>query len=1036
MKNLDHTIIQNRKRLQRHPPGNAGRALALYKLANSLRDKFSERDELTDLNEAVTLHRLALDLRPAGHPDRHESLYRLARCLWRRYKKQATTSDLEEAIILGRAALELRPLGHSGRVFTLIGLAGYLGDRFQKLSESADLDEAISLCRSALDLCSVGNADRTDLLHNLAFYFWSRYENQATMADLEEAIISSRAALELRPAGHAGRASTLNNLADNLRNRFIKLGEDANLDEAIALHRSALDLRQPGHSERSTSLNNLVDCLKSRFEKHGAAADLDELITLHRAILDLQPLGHPQRATSFHALLCHLRKRLKKYDRIADLNECISLERAILSQHEPRHSTRTTCLLDLASDLFGRFQKAGTVTDLAETITLGRTILNLHPPGTPGYATHLNTLLIYLRERLDKCGEIEDFNEAISLARQSLELRPAEDPGRISPLRTLASFLSAKFHAEGDLVDLEEAIALRRDISDLSPTASSLHELSLRLSDRFDQLADPADIDEAITLELSVLKLCLPEHIDWAMSRKSLVLYRQKKAKKPAPKADLDGIKRLIESAIYDTLESLPPRLLNTHTGALFCRDALASEFENSREYNQLLRSSVISYSAPHRDSHIRRAVSSYFQYVTLSHRWGKDEPLLRHVQGRVIYDMDLTDGIAKLQMFCATACESGYLWGWSDTCCIDKDSTVELARAIASMFSWYRRSALTIVYLADVARNGKLSSSEWFKRGWTLQELLAPRNVLFYTREWTLYKSSLSSNHKEDDVVLTELEAATGIARHHLIDFNPGLDSARSRLQWASGRRTTESEDAAYSLFGIFSVFLPIIPGESAENALGRLLTDLISQSGDISVLDWVGEASSFHSCFPARIASYQSLPCRPPTYHDNGLKPSKYNAQEFQAEQLFDSLLMSDPPHFVGRRLRLSCITHQVTAFRLQQANPGASQYVYSILAEGVIPLSITLSSELIVTDTSRSTLPYVLIRPWHSKFASYTGLDNMAASNLVAMLGQPFSALLLEEQSGNEYKRIASSSVIIARLADVASILRSKVQSLNVV
>jgi len=1033
MKNLDGAIIRSRKKLELHPPGNAGRALALYKLANSLRDKFSERDELADLNEAITLHRLALDLRPAGHPDHHASLHRLARCLWRRYKKQATTSDLEEAIILGRAALELRPLGHSGRVFTLISLADYLGDRFQKLNENADLDEAISLYRSALDLCPVGYADRSDLLHNLSFYFWSRYGKQATMSDLEEAIIFSRAALEFRPLGHAGRASTLNSLADNLRNRFIKVGEDANLDEAIVLLRSALDLCQSGHSDRSTSLNNLVDCLKSRFEKHGAAADLDELITLHRAILDLRPSGHPH---ATFLLLRHLRKRLQKYDRSADLNECISLGRTILSQHEHGHSTRTTSLLDLASDLFRRFQKAGTVTDLAEAITLGRTLLNIHPPGAPGYATYLNTLLIYLTEQLDKCGEIEDFKEAISLARKSLELRLAEDPGRVSSLGTLASFLSAKFHAEGDLVDLEEAIALRRDISDLCPTASSLHELSLCLSDRFDQLADPADIDEAITLESSVLKHCLPEYSDWAMSRKSLVLYRQKKAKKPAPKADLDGIKKLIESAIYDTLESLPPRLLNTHTGTLFFRDALASEFENSREYNQLLRSSAITYSTPHCDSHIRRAVSSYFQYVTLSHRWGKDEPLLRHIQGRDIYDMDLTDGIAKLQMFCATACESGYLWGWCDTCCIDKDSTVELARAIASMFSWYRRSALTIVYLADVARNGKLSSSEWFKRGWTLQELLAPRNVLFYTREWSLYKSSSSPNHKEDDVVLTELEAATGIERHHLIDFSPGLDSARSRLQWASGRRTTEPEDTAYSLLGIFSVFLPIIPGESAENALGRLLTELISQSGDISVLDWVGEASPFHSCFPARIASYQSLPCRSSTYHGNELKPSKYNVQEFQAEQLFDSLLMSDPPHFIGRRLRLSCIIHQVTAFRLQQADSCASQYVYSILAEGLIPLSIILSSELIVTDTSRSTLPYVLIRPWHSKFASYTGVDNTAASNLVTMLGQPFSALLLEEQSGNEYKRIASSSVIIARLADVASILRSKVQSLNVV
>ncbi|KAL4062035.1 hypothetical protein J3A83DRAFT_4055167, partial [Scleroderma citrinum] len=237
---------------------------------------------------------------------------------------------------------------------------------------------------------------------------------------------------------------------------------------------------------------------------------------------------------------------------------------------------------------------------------------------------------------------------------------------------------------------------------------------------------------------------------------------------------------------------------------------------------------------------HIRNAVATYFQYVTLSHRWAKDEPLLRHIKGRVIYDMEPTDGIIKLQAFCAAAYECGYLWGWSDTCCIDKDSTVELARAIASMFSWYRRSTLTIVYLADLSRDDMLSSSAWFKRGWTLQELLAPHTVLFYTQDWSLYRDSAASNHKKDDNVLNELEDATGIAPHHLTNFKPGLDNARSRLQWASGRRTTEPEDVAYSLLGIFNVFLPIIPGESAENALGRLLAEIISQSGDISVLDW----------------------------------------------------------------------------------------------------------------------------------------------------------------------------------------------------
>ncbi|KAI6007958.1 hypothetical protein EDC04DRAFT_2530743, partial [Pisolithus marmoratus] len=230
--------------------------------------------------------------------------------------------------------------------------------------------------------------------------------------------------------------------------------------------------------------------------------------------------------------------------------------------------------------------------------------------------------------------------------------------------------------------------------------------------------------------------------------------------------------------------------------------------------------------------------VSRYFRFVTLSHRWGSGEPLLRDIEGRSIYVMSTNGGFGKLQAFCAIAGEQDYLWAWSDTCCIDKDSSAELQEAIGSMFVWYRRSALTITYLSDVSDTNSFLSSEWFERGWTLQELLAPERLLFYTQTWSLYMNLRSSNHKTDVAALEELGRATGIESRFLTNFSPGMDDARSRLQWASSRRTTRPEDIAYSLFGIFDIHLPVLYGESAENALGRLLAEIISQSGDISVL------------------------------------------------------------------------------------------------------------------------------------------------------------------------------------------------------
>ena len=175
----------------------------------------------------------------------------------------------------------------------------------------------------------------------------------------------------------------------------------------------------------------------------------------------------------------------------------------------------------------------------------------------------------------------------------------------------------------------------------------------------------------------------------------------------------------------------------------------------------------------------IRKTVSTYFKYVTLSHRWGPDEPLLRDVHGQVIYDIKTTLGIIKLQPFCSSAAKHGYMWAWSDTCCINKESSAELQEAIGSMFRWYRHSPLMIVHLVDVSDDDELSSSEWFKHGWTLQELLATRALLFFTQDWLPYGDHCSANHKENRFILAELEKATKIASHHLEEFCPGLDDA-----------------------------------------------------------------------------------------------------------------------------------------------------------------------------------------------------------------------------------------------------------------
>ena len=163
------------------------------------------------------------------------------------------------------------------------------------------------------------------------------------------------------------------------------------------------------------------------------------------------------------------------------------------------------------------------------------------------------------------------------------------------------------------------------------------------------------------------------------------------------------------------------------------------------------------------------------------------------------------------------------------DTCCIDKSNSTELSEAINSIFRWYRDATKCYVYLPDVSRlhsnsadnsneawESTFRKSEWFRRGWTLQELIAPASVDFFCKEGDLLgnKASLERNICE----------ITGIPASVLRGSPLSEFSVDERLSWAASRETFRQEDKAYSLLGIFDVNMSLIYSEGKENAFRRL--------------------------------------------------------------------------------------------------------------------------------------------------------------------------------------------------------------------
>ena len=634
-----------------------------------------------------------------------------------------------------------------------------------------------------------------------------------------------------------------------------------------------------------------------------------------------------------------------------------------------------------------------------------------------------------------------DIEEIVAVALAACRLCPPHYSDHVMTLlAVLATFHRCKFQRQGTVTDLDKAIVLHQEVlnSFQLEDAQCMHNLAWCLSQRFVKLSTWTDLDNAIKFEEAALMLRPRGHPDRAASFGSLANYRQMKitCRGASPRPDrLRGptsnptIEKNVGNIVFQALKAFPPRLIETHTGTLCDRDSQFSHFKSSQEYQQLLSSASALNILP-QTTHIHAVISAYFQYTTLSHRWGAFEPLLHYIQGKAIYDLDPTDGLSKLQSFCLTSLRHEYLWAWSDTCCIDKESSAELQEAIGSMFSWYQQSAITFVHLADVSDMGVLTNSEWFKRGWTLQELLAPRSLLFFTRDWSPYRG-ISSNHKEDSTILGELEQATGIASRHLTDFYPSVDDARLRLQWASTRLTTRPEDISYSLFGVFGLHIPVLYGESVANALGRLLAEVIARSGNTTILDWVGQSSAFHSCFPATIVPYRTLPSQPPLPAVTAPSNVFHFWQIFtprSVRKMHQALSHLPLTQFSNFRLILPCIVYHIKAI-VQMT------HVHRVQARGLEPIEIALSQPL--ENISNKVVPYILIRPWNSTLLDPSVmLDDASAHRWLTKMKEPFSALLLKELPHNEFKRVASSCHILARPTDSASVLKCEITTLTIV
>jgi Heterokaryon incompatibility protein (HET) len=303
----------------------------------------------------------------------------------------------------------------------------------------------------------------------------------------------------------------------------------------------------------------------------------------------------------------------------------------------------------------------------------------------------------------------------------------------------------------------------------------------------------------------------------------------------------------VVDDYIDRSVQTLPPYLLDLANNQIVSRSSLAHDVKAAlrAEYKSVLDLRLDEFQERWLER-LQSVVNDRLAYAVLSHRWTEREPTFADTRANFAQwrtnttAATTTDaGTQKLLHFCAKAQQRHFHLAWSDTCCLDYSNGADVQEVMKSMFQWYRHAALCIVYMADTLRGqtddtGAWADS-WFTRGWTLQELLAPKAIKFYTRDWLPLTDV--PNDKDDAEMLRKLHRATGIAPAAIRNFEPGVIDADEKLEWGNKRKTTKAEDGAYSLLGLLGLSMTFEYGEGREKALDRLRKLIDANRGGIRV-------------------------------------------------------------------------------------------------------------------------------------------------------------------------------------------------------
>ena len=281
-------------------------------------------------------------------------------------------------------------------------------------------------------------------------------------------------------------------------------------------------------------------------------------------------------------------------------------------------------------------------------------------------------------------------------------------------------------------------------------------------------------------------------------------------------------------------------------------------------------------------------------RYAIVSHRWSETELSYQSfLTDKELYLSGHLEsyGWTKIIKAAELTHQCNLEWIWIDTICINKESSAELTEAINSMYNWYKYACECFAFLPDVhydeawwmgdadpvrtfnadvdtsrvtgldystktklpdlghctfqpvayapvrISEKEFMQSTWFKRSWTLQELMAPISLVFFNSNF----QPIGTRNTLSFLITKATEIPLEFLRGDVTSRSQTTAACvAERMRWASNRDATRIEDKAYSMLGLFQVNLPLLYGEG-HRAFRRLQMEIIKETNDESILAWM---------------------------------------------------------------------------------------------------------------------------------------------------------------------------------------------------